>query len=346
MRARLLALFLVAAPAFADTPVYDDCAVNPDRTCPVERVLPGLALIQGDPVVTGPDRLTFLAQDARGVVAVDLSLRDGSILRTLPLQLGEGDFQTGYGLIAQGGNGYLLHMWQGSTDLGLLSVSADGLPMELMRATWPEDWPLESSLAAALMLLAAQNVLAFDGVALQGQVYRFGLRMTASDGRLMIVELWPGIDENDTLGSYLERRLARQIDPVGFESVEFEGPLSAVSTLASDGSPSRLLLRSEDGGEIAFDQRLGDARRGHDYMAARVTADGRRLAAIRNSTYAGLDPAVRLMVFDTGTAAPLFEAPIPAAITPRAVWLPEGRIAVLQDREGKGVEVLILDPGT
>jgi hypothetical protein len=318
--------------------------VNPDRTCPVERLLPGLDLIQGDPVVTGPDRLTFLAQDATGVVAVDLSLRDGSILRTLPLQLGEGDFQTGYGLIAQGGNGYLLHMWQGSTDLGLLSVSAEGLPMSLMRASWTEDWPLEASLAATLMLLAAQNVLTFDGVALQGRVDRFGLRMTASDGQLLIVERQPGINRDDTLGRHLERRLARQIDPVGFESVEFEGPLAAVTSLASDGSPSRLLVRSGDGDEIAFDRQPGDAGGGHDYMAARLTADGRRLAAIRDSTHAGLDPAVRLMVFDTGTTAPLFEAPLPAAHSPGVVWLPEGRIAVLQDREGEGVAVLVFDP--
>lgn len=342
MRAAFLLFALAASPLRAEGPTIDDCAIAQDRTCAVEVLMPNLTLVNSDPVATGADQLTFLAlaKDG-GLVAVDLSLADGSLRRSLPLQLGEGDFRVDTALIAQGGNGYLLHMWQGSTELGLLFVDAGGEPAGLMRPTWPADWPMEMSLATAVMELGVQNQLAFDGAALQGTVYRFGLRLTASDGRLLVVERDPPAGEGDTLGAYLERRLARQIDPVGAEAVRFEGPLSAVATWVSDGTPSRLLLRSEAGGEIAFDQRLGPDRMEFDYTAARVTGDGRHLAAIR-AFDAGPAPDLRLMVFDAATTAPVLEAPLPAGRASRLHWLPDRRIVVLQDHEAGGVQVFVL----
>ena len=311
MRAVLLLLLLFATPLWAEAPRTDDCALNLDRACPVEVLLPGMQLIPGDPVVTAPDQLTFLAEDGTtGIAAVDLSLADGQTLRKLTFDLGGGDFTAGAGLIADKGHGYALHMWQGSTDLGLLFIDASGMPLALMRATWPKDWPLEMSLAEAITMLGQQNVLAFDGTALEGQVYRFGLRATASDGRLMVVELEPGTGEGDTLGAYLERRLSRQIDPIGAEAVRFEGALAAVTTWEADGSPSRLLLRSTDGGEIVFDQRLGPERNDYEYSSARVTPDGRYLAAFR-TTSTGAKPGSQLMVFDAATTVALFQAPLP-----------------------------------
>lgn len=344
MRAVLPLIMLSASHLWAETPRTDDCAVNPDRACPVEVLLPGMQLVPGDPVVTAAGQLTALTWDATdGIAALDLSLVDGKTLRKLPLDLGEGDFSAATGLIADAGQGFALHMWQDNTDLGLLFIDAGGVPMAQMRATWPADWQLEMSLAEAILLLGQQNVLAFDGTALEGRVYRFDLRATASDGRLMVVELEPGTGERDTLGAYLERRLSRQIDPVGAEDVRFEGALSAVTTWEADGSPSRLLLRSTDGGEIAFDQRLGPDRMDYEYHSARVTPDGRYLAAIR-TTGTGETPGSQLMVFDATTTVPLFRAPLPESAALRLLWLPDRRIAAIGDRDDTGVQLFVLDP--
>ncbi len=348
MRALLFLLLLAATPVRADVPRTDDCALSAERSCPVEVLLPGMQLIPGDPVETAPDRLTVLAVDAAsGFVAVDLSLVDGKILRKLPLDLGAGYFTAAGGLIAPDGRGYALHLWQEDTDLGLLFIDAGGRPLARMQATWPQDWPqnwpLEMSLAEAIMLLGMQNVLAFDGSALQGRVYRFGLRVTASDGRLVVAELEPGTGDGDGLGPYLDRRLARQIDPVGAEEVRQEGGLSAVTTWVSDGSPSRLLLRFDAGGEIAFDQRLGPERMDLAYHAARVTPDGRYLAAIRSDS-SGATQSPLLLVFDAATTTLLYEAPIPEGAAARLHWLADGRIAALGDRDGAGVRVFVLDP--
>ena len=340
MRVVLILLCLAASPLRAEAPVVEDCAVNPDRACPVEVLLPGLELVQANPVAVA-DRLTLLAVDeAAATVAVDLSLDDEAVKRILPLKLGETDYQVVSGLIADNGQGYALNIWQGDTNAGLLFVRADGTAAALMQANRPDDWPLEMSLAEAMMLLGTQHVLTFDGAALEGKVYRFGLRATASDGQLVVAELEPGTGQGDTLGAYLDRRLAGQIDPVGSESVTFEGPLSAVTTTASDGSPSRLLLRSEEGGEIAFDQRLGPERMRYDYQAARVSADGRYLAAIRTEADPGKAP--QLLVFDATTSALIFEAPLPSGSGPQLLWLDGGRVAVVQTLEGEGVQVLVL----
>lgn len=335
MRAFLIALCL-ASPAVAHEPVIEACAVEPDRACPVEVLLPGLEPLDGAPVLTALDRLTYLAHGATGPVAVQVSADDGQILRQVPLRLIEG-VDVHVGLVAEGGQGYALSLWHGGTEVGLQFFDPDGAPRGLMPATWPDDWPLEMSLASAVTLLAGQGMLRFDGAGLRGALYRFDLVVTAADGVLTVTETRPGNSAADRLGAYLERRLAHQIDPVGAEAVHAQGALAAVTTWASDGSPSRLLLRSADGGEIAFDQRLGPDRMEVHYSAARVSPDGTRLAAIRMTE----EGAPRLMVFDTATTAPLFDAPLPTGWRPATVWLRNGRIAVLQDDGDEATRLLV-----
>lgn len=333
MRPVLIALCL-ASPALGHEPVIDDCAISA-TPCPVEVLLPGLEPLDGAPLLTAPDRLTFLAHAAAGPVAAEVSLADGQIQREVPLRLPK-DADLYVGLVAAGGRGYALSLWQGGTELGLQFFAPDGAALGLLPATWPEGWPLEMSLASAVTLLAGQGVLTFDGEELRGPLYRFDLAVSAADGALTVTETRPGTGASDTLGTYLERRLARQIDPVGAESVHVEGALAAVTTWASDGSPSRLLLRSADGGEIAFDQRLGPDRMEFTYSAARVTPDGTRLAAIRTTAAES-----RLMIFDTATTVPVFEAPLPTGWRASVVWLPQGRVAVLQHDGDKGTRLLV-----
>ncbi|WP_103256193.1 hypothetical protein [Tabrizicola aquatica] len=333
MRPVLIALCL-ASPALAHEPVIDDCAISA-AACPVEVLLPGLAPLDGSPLLTAPDRLTFLAHGGVGPVAAEVSLSDGQLLREVPLRLPK-DADLYVGLVAAGGRGYALSLWHGGTELGLQFFAPDGAALGLLPASWPEGWPLEMSLATAITLLAGQGVLTFDGEELRGTLYRFDLAVSAADGALTVTETRSGTGAVDTLGAYLERRLARQIDPVGAEDVHVESALEAVTSWASDGSPSRLLLRSADGGEIAFDQRLGPDRMGHDYSAARVTPDGTRLAAIRTTATES-----RLMVFDTATTAPVFEAPLPIGCCASVVWLPQGRIAVLQVDGDEGARLLV-----
>ena len=242
---RLLPLALcLASPAMAAGPVIDDCVVSA-TACPVEAGLPGLEPLDGFPVLTAKDRLTFLANGAAGPVAVEVSLSDGQIRRQVPLRLSE-DADLHFGLVAAGVKGYALSLWHGSTELGLQFFSADGAALGRLPDSWPEGWPLETSLTHAVTLLAGQGVLSFDGAAMRGTVYRFHLAISVQDGVLVVTESHPANGASDTLGAYLERRLQRQIDPVGAEDVQFEGAVSAVTTWASDGAPSRLVLRSAD----------------------------------------------------------------------------------------------------
>ncbi len=346
MRAILFVALLAAAPVWADGPRSDDCAISTARACPVEVLLPGLELLDAASIPM-LDQITVLAKSGQGIVAVDLAVADGALRRTLPLNTGAGDLATDTGLIGSGligldAQGYLLHIRQADgTELGLLFLGRDGERLALMPPSSPSDWSLEISLAEAVMLLARQGALTYDGAALQGLLYRFRLRIKAADGKVVLDELQPPMTPGDTLAAYLERRLAQQIDPVGYEDIHQEGRLSAVTTSASDGSPSRVLLRSSEGGEIAFDQRLGASRLDYDYQAARVTLDGRYLAAIRSS----VDDEMLLMVFDTTTTQPVFQAPLAQAYRSQLLWLQDGRIVVLQQREGEGINVLVLDPG-
>jgi hypothetical protein len=336
MRPYLLACLVAASPALAHDPVIETCAIQTERACPLEVLLPGLERLDGSAVLTAANRLTVLAQGAAGPVAVAVSLADGQIQRQVPLRLTEAA-DLSVGLVAAEAKGFALSLWNGGTEVGLQFFSPDGAPLGEMPATWPKDWPLEMSQASAIALLATQGLLSFDGTALKGTLYRFDLTVTAADGVLTVTETHPGTGATDTLGAYLERRLARQIDPVGAEEVHVDGALSAVTNWASDGSPSRLVLRSADGGEIAFDQRLGPDRMKVDYSAARVTPDGTRLAAIRTAE----DGEARLMIFDTVSTAPVFEAPLPTGWRPTVVWLPNGRIAVLQDDGGAATRLLV-----
>ena len=329
---RSLSLILcLASPALADGLALETCATDPGRDCLVEATLPGLTPLQAPLVLAASDRLTLLAAIDGYPAAVELSLADGSALRTLPLRLPSPGLDASGGLIGQGASGYALLLWQGGTLLGLQFFGPEGAPLGLLSSPPPDDWPLDLRLDEALLLLAGQGVLTFDGVALAGTLYRFRLQVRAADGALTVTETRPGTGAGDSLGAYLARRLERQIDPVGAEAVQVEGRLAAVTVQASDGAPSRLLVRSGDGGEVAFDQRLGPERMDFDYSAARVAPDGARLAAIRTSA-AG---EARLMVFEIETTAPLFEAALPVALRSSLLWLPGGRIAVLQD-DGDG----------
>lgn len=336
VRPFLFALCL-ATPALAHDPVIDTCATGREA-CPVETLLPGLEPVAGSPVVTGPDRLTYLAYGADGPVAVEVSTLDGRVLGQVALRL-KADADVHVGLVAAGGRGYALSLWHGATEIGLQFFSPDGAALGLLPPTWPQDWPLEMSQASAVTLLALQGVLSFDGASLQGTFHRFSLSVLAADGVLTVTETQAGTSATDTLGAYLARRLERQIDPVGAEAVRVDGALSAVTTWASDRSPSRLILRAKDGGEIHFDQRLGRDRMDFDYSAARVTPDGARLAAIRTVTE--FQPEARLMVFDTTSTALVFEAPLPTGWRPSVVWLPGGRIAVLQDDGDAATRLLV-----
>ena len=108
MRSFILALFSAVTPAFAQEPVSDNCVFDAALVCPVEVVLPGLGMVDGDPVITGPDRLTFVALDwdePEQASAVDVSLTDGRILRKLPLGQAREDTQLFDWLIAPDGQG-------------------------------------------------------------------------------------------------------------------------------------------------------------------------------------------------------------------------------------------------
>lgn len=341
LRAFLLALLIATSAATAHEMAVDDCAVNADRECAVEVTLSGLVWIAAEPVVVAPDRLRFLAEDAtRGVVLVDLSTTDGQVVRQQPLDMGGLDYVMLSGLIAPEGQTVALSLWQEDGGYALQFFSADGAQLGQVPAIRSDGWTMEISLTEALMLLGGQNLLRFDDTAIQGEFYRFRLRAGVADGSLEVKDLAPPSHDGDTLSAYLERRLAGQLDPVGHEDAFFEGPLSAVTTTASDGSPSRVLLRSTEGGEIAFDQGLGPERGGFDYLTARVAPDGRFLAVARDGGAAGRDPATELMLFDARTTFPAVMAPLPAG-WPHLVWLPDGRIAVLAAQDGPGIGVVV-----
>jgi hypothetical protein len=207
----------------------------------------------------------------------------------------------------------------------------------------PEGWGFEMSPAGTLALLADQGVLTLDSDRLSGSFYRFEVSAAVADGAVTVRELGPATDASDTLEAYLQRRFAAQLDGVGYEDVQLNGALSAVTTEASDGHPSRLMVRSEAGGEVAFDQRLGPERMGYSYSAARLSPDAARVAVMRDASYAADQPPVQLMAFDVATTAPVFVAPLPeGAAQQQLVWVPGNRLAVVQSGNG-ATDVYVFD---
>jgi hypothetical protein len=332
MRAILLGL-LLAVPAWAEASVIDDCAVNPDQACALEGLLPGKALLSGAPAWATEGQLTLLAADVEeGPVVVDLSLTDGSVLRQTPLGFDARDIATvaALGAPEDGPTVLVLHLIRDGAELGLQFLAADGAPLGLVPSQNPPDWPLEISLTQALALMAVQNRLDFDGTRVALRLGRFDLAVRVADGRLTLRETAPPREVGDTLGAAFAGLLARQLDPVGYEAVRVEGDLSAVAAFASDGHPPRLALRRAEAGETEFGT-------GDGYRVARVRSDGRQLAAIREAP----DGAQSLVVFDARSTLQVLEAPLPSGWLPEPLWLPDGRVAVLQSRDGAGVDVLV-----
>ncbi|MBL9074864.1 hypothetical protein [Tabrizicola sp.] len=341
MRCFLFLLFACAAPATAQEVLVDTCAVDAAIACPVEVVLSGLGMIDGDPVVTGPDRLTFVALDrdkTEQAFAVDVSLTDGRVLSKIPLGQARENTMSFYWLVAQRAQGFLVFVLENERDRVLVFYDANGVPQSRMPEIRPKGWPYELTMASALMLLGYQNILKFDGEALQGRVGRFDLRLTASDSRLEVVEQG-AIDDGQTFEDYLSGRLAPQIAEVGAETVHVEGQLSVVTTRESRKSPSRLFLRREDGSEVAIEQTTElDPKNRPNYFMARLSPDGRYVAVGRYVKKNG-----GLFILDTTTGEALFRARVRSCWSSGLRWLPEGRLALLCFIRD-GIHVVVFDP--
>jgi hypothetical protein len=331
----LCGLTLGAGVGAHEVPV-DVCAVDAALGCAVEANLAGFSLMDVAAVVTGQATLKLLGTDAAGqVVMLDVSLADGSVggRQAFEAQVEAPGFTQG--LIAPDGGIVAMSLSDGGEEAGLQFFAASGQRLGLVSAEPPEGWGFEMSPAATLALLADQGVLTLDGDRLSGSFYRFEVSAAVADGVMTVRELAPATGAYDTLEAYLQRRFAAQLDGVGYEDVHVNGALSAVTTEASDGNPSRLMVRFEAGGEVAFDQRLGPERMGYSYSDARLSPDAAQVAVLRDASYAPGQPPVQLMVFDVATTAPVFVAPLPeGAAQQQVVWLPGNRLAVVQGGDG------------
>ena len=347
MRRSLALLLAIATPAAADEPVVDACAVDAAISCPVEIVLPGIGLLgDGDPVVTGPDRLSFVAVDKdepEQAFAIDVSLTDGRLLRKLPLGQAREDTLLFDWLVAPNGQGFLAFVFENERERVLVFYDAQGEPRSRMPEIRPEGWPYEFTMARALMLLGRQGVLTFDGEELRGQVGRFDLRVTAKDARLTVVEREATTDEDQSFDDYLPDRLAPQIAEDGTEFVDVEGELSAVTTLASRNAPARFFLRTAAGQEVDVDTQPAPAVAGSRvFHAARLTPDRRFVAVFKSDRQ--WKPMSRLLIFDATTKAMLFQASVRSCWSSGLRWLADGRIAHLCFRMRDGIQVVIFDP--
>jgi hypothetical protein len=324
MRSAVFGLALSGLLAFAAA-AHDlessDCMVS-DVPCALTFALPDFRLMQAAPVVLGPN-LRLLGADTQGrVQLLDLSLADGAEVARQDFDLVVEEPQFTPGFIDADGATLAVHLWTGGEELGLQFLDASGRALGLLGPALPEGWGLEMSPAGLVALLAGQNLMRFQEGALRGSFYRFDLAVTVADGAFAVRETSPAMSPTDTLTAFFERRLASQLDPVGYETAVWQGGLSAVTTEASDGSPSRLLVRSDEGGELVFDQHLGEARMGYAYRDARLSPDGARLATIREADQGA---RLELMVFDVATTRPLFTAAMPQGWQQQLVWLPELR---------------------
>ncbi len=343
MRRYLLVLFSVVTPAFAQEPVVDSCAIDVALACPVEVVFPELGMRDGDPVIAGPDRLTFVALDRdepEQTFAVDVSLTDGRILRKLPLGVAREDIWSFDWLVDQAGQGYLLLVVENERERVLVFFDAAGVPRSRMPEVRPAGWPYELTMARALMLLARQNVLTFDGDVLHGQIGRFDLQVSAADGRMTVVEGAATSDGKDTLEDEILARLAPLIAESGAETVHTAGDLSVVTINDEFGMPTRLILRLAKGGEVLLDQPPEpDLKNRRTYHMARLSPDGRYLAVGRGAKKDG-----GLIVLSTTTGAALYRAPVGSCWSAGLRWLPDGRIALLCFEMRDGIHFLIVDP--
>lgn len=338
MRLAAIGLVLSGLPAFGHDITTSDCAMT-DAPCVLEFILPDFRLMQAAPVVLGQD-LRLLGADAEGRVTVlDLSLSDGAETARQGFDLLLDEPQFAPGLIAPDGKTLAVYLWDRDEERGLQFLDAGGAALGLMPPDAPEGWGLEMSPAAMVSLLAGQGLMHFEGPSLSGGFYRFRVSVAVADGSFVVDETSPALSPDDTLSAYFERRLERQIDPVGYEVVSYQGELSAVTSEASDGNPSLLVVRSEGGGEVAFDQHLGKERMRYAYRSAHLSPDGTRLAAIRETDQGA---AVELMVFDLASTQALFTAALPQGWEQQVVWLPGNRVTVLTT-EGEGTEGVVFD---
>jgi hypothetical protein len=341
-------VFFLAAvsPVHAQDQIVDPCAVDAAIACPVEIVLPKLWLIDGDPVLTGPDRLTFVARDwdePKQASAVDVSLTDGRILRNLPLGEAREDSLMFDWLIAPDGQGFLAFVWENKRDRVLVFYDANGIPRSRMPEIRPQGWPYELTMARALMLLGQQGVLKFDGEALYGQLGRFDVKVTAADARMTVVEREGAEGDGQTFEDYVLERLAPQIAEGGTEFVHVQGQLSAVTTFKAGKSPARFFLRTAEGQEVDVDTQPEPAPAGNRvFHSARLSSDNRYVAVIKSDMK--WKSASRLRVFDTDTKEVLFEASLKVCWASGLRWLPDDRIAHLCFRIRDGIQVIVFDP--
>lgn len=346
MRNFLLFLLAAVSPAHAQDQTVDPCVIDPAIACPVEIILPNIGMVDGDPVVTGPDRLTFVARDRdepEQAFAVDVSLTDGRILRNLPLGEAREDTLMFDWLIAPDGQGFLAFVWENKRDRVLVFYDANGIPRSRMPEIRPQGWPYGLTMARALMLLGQQGALTFDGKALHGQLGRFDVKVTAADARMTVVERKAADGGGQTFEEYVQERLAPQIAEVGTEFVHVEGQLSAVTTFKARKSPARFFLRTAKGQEVDVDTQPVPPPAGlRVFHYARLSPDNRFVAVIKSEE--DRKPTSRLLVFETDAKQVVFEAPVKPCWASGLRWLPDGRIARLCFRMRDGIEVIVFDP--
>ena len=346
MRIVLMVLLAAVSPVHAQDQIIDPCAVDAATACPVETVLPKLWMIDGDPVVAGPDRLTFVVRDwdePEQASAVDVSLTDGRILRNLPLGAAREDTLMFDWLVAPDAQGFLAFVWENKRDRVLVFYDGNGIPRSRMPEIRPQGWPYELTMARALMLLGQQGVLKFDGEALFGQLGRFDVKVTAADARMTVVERKGAEGGGQTFEDYVLERLAPQIAEVGTEFVHVQGQLSAVTTFKARKSPARFFLRTAEGQEVEVDTQPEPPPSGSRvFHSARLSSDTRFVAVIKSDKK--WKPTSRLLVFDADRKEVLFEAPVKPCWASGLRWLPDGRIVHLCFRMRDGIDVIVFDP--
>jgi hypothetical protein len=349
MRLICFALFLSAVIPVASVRAHEapvnTCATDMTVSCVLDIHLREFELMRADPVVIDRTIVKLLGTNTDGqMMTLDISLEDGSMIdsQLFGVRLDVPAYATA--LMSPDGKTLAVQLPNDADEATLHFFDAGANPLGVVSAQSPGGWGHEFSPAAMLGLLAGQNLLTLDATALRGTFYRFELSASVIDGTFEVRELRPANGADDTMNAYFERRFANQMPGPGYDHEHYRGPLAAVTTEAADGSPSRVLVRSDEGGEVAFDQRLGRQRMGYHYQDARLSPDGTRLAVIRDSSYASADPPVQLMVFDVATAFPVFLAPVPEGPLHRQlVWLPDNRIAVFEMTDDGGTNGFVFD---
>jgi hypothetical protein len=357
----LICSFLTALPAIAQEPGIDTCALQVPPTCALAFDLPGLILQDADPVVLPDTTLRLLATAADGEVAlVDLSLADGSILRhqAVDLRLPPGptfppavfgafatDGQTL--VIATGDNGqpqeFRLFDANG-VGIGRLpdqALEADFLASDIIQ----QDWGYDVTAFDLFARLIRQNLIQLQGDVLRGTLYRFDLAADLRQETFTLRESQPALNPSDTFAAYMERRFAFQLDPVGSEDRHFTGEIAAVTTSEGDGVASTVYALDPNQHRVFYDQHLGvENGRPFTYSGARISPDGQFLAVTRTSLSPEEGPEQALMVFRTVTAREVLVAALPVSDAARVLWLPDGRIAVLQSDDGSGTTGFVFGP--